>query len=212
MSSDNSGDKYGIRNRRDSFWEGPGSTSEIKSERRKEIEEIKKIKEWDVVEELLRSMHADGDNRYRSPVKSVAKDPPDCEIRDNAGGRVGVEVTEFVDQDVVKMCQQGENVYREWSDEKVREKVAEILKSKDAKAQRWRGLYGKAILVIHIAEEFVLQSPELFPILDASHFPGPKNIDEAYLICSYEPELGYPYRRLNLDGLQPPDDPTIKIE
>jgi hypothetical protein len=62
----------------------------------------------------------------------------------------------------------------------------------------------KLILVIH-TDEVLLQSFELFPILDASHFARLRNIDEAYLICSYEPTLSddenpYPYRRLNLDG------------
>jgi hypothetical protein len=35
-----------------------------------------------------------------------------------------------------------------------------------------------------------LPSFRLFPILAASHLPRPRNIDEAYLICSYEPKLG----------------------
>ena len=163
-----------------------------------------KITEWDVVCELLRSMHANGDYRYKTAVESVDEDPPDCVIRDDAGIQVGVEVTEFVDQKVVKMNEKhkkdekAKNVYREWSDQAVCKKIAQILQSKDAKAQRWRGLYGKAILVIY-TDETVLRSFELFPILDA-HFPGPKNIDEAYFICSYEPGLGYPYRRLNLDA------------
>ena len=101
------------------------------------------------------------------------------------------------------MCERGENVYREWSDQAVREKIAHILKSKDEKAHHG-GLYGKLILVIH-TDEVELTSSRLFPVLDASVFPRPQNIDEAYLICSYEPKLGnapnpYPYTRLNFDG------------
>jgi|SRR6516165_852893 hypothetical protein len=194
MSSDNIGDELDavIRNRRKyaPFWDWPD----------------RKIKEWDVVEELLRSMRASGDCRYKTPVESVDDDPPDCVIRDSDGGRVGVEVTEFVDRKAVKRCQKNENVYREWSEEAVREKIAQILADKDAKVEPRRGLYGNVILVIH-TDEVALQSFELFPILDASHFPRPQNIDEAYLICSYEPALGYPYRKLNLDG-QPSDPPA----
>jgi len=178
------------------FWEGVGPD--------------KKIKEWGAVCELLRSMHARGDYRYKLPIESVDDDPPDCVIQDSGGVRVGVEVTEFVDQEVIEMCERAQNereqsVYREWTAEAVREKVAEILKSKDAKAQRWRGLYGKAILVIY-TDEIVLQSPELFPMLDAGGFPRPQNIAEAYFICSYEPtptlsdnEKPYPYTRLRFE-------------
>jgi hypothetical protein len=198
-----------MRKRRESapFWEWPD----------------KEIKEWGVVEELLRSMHADGDHRYSGPVESVDDDPPDCVIRDSRGKQVGVEVTEFVDQYVIEMCQKAKaemakiektetekakmieralSAYRDWTAVDVREKVAEILKSKDKRAYD-RSRYCKVILVIH-TDERVLQSPELFPILDAWHFPRPKNIDEAYLTCSYEPpgddEKPCPYRRLNLDG------------
>jgi hypothetical protein len=191
MSSDNIGYELDavIRNRRKyaSFWDWPD----------------KKIKEWDVVEELLKSMHATGNCRYKTPVESVDNDPPDCVIRDSDGVLIGVEVTEFVDQDAVAMNERDANVYREWTDEAVQEKIAQVLADKDAKVESRRGLYGKVILVIHTDEIATLQSFELFPILDASHFPRPQNIDEAYLICSYEPGVGYPYVRLNLDGQSP---------
>ncbi len=197
MGRDNIGDEMDaiIRNRRKyaAFWDW---------------RQDKKVEEWDVVEELLRSMHANGDHRYRGPVESFDDDPPDCVIRDSRGKQVGVEATEFVDQDAIEVCERDLDldVYREWTTKAVREKVEQILKSKDEKAYD-RSRYSKAILVIY-TDERVLQSPELFPMLDASPFPRPRNIDEAYFICSYEPNLGYPYRRLNLDGLQPPDPAT----
>ena len=87
---------------------------------------------------------------------------------------------------------------REWSDQDVREKLEQILSSKDRKAHHGN-LYSKLILVIH-TDEVELQSFRLFPILDATRFPPRRNIDEEYLICSYEPGLGYPYTRVNLDG------------
>jgi hypothetical protein len=186
MSRNNIADELdaAMRNRRKSgaFWEWPD----------------KKVKEWDVVSELLRSMHARGDCRY-TQVESIDGEWPDCVIRDSAGVQVGVEVTEFVDQKAVEMCEKGMNVYRQWSDQEVLEKVEQILATKDGKAHHG-GLYGKVILVIHTDEVADLQSFRLFPIFDASAFPRPRNIDEAYLICSYEPGLGYPYIRLNLGG------------
>jgi hypothetical protein len=211
MSSDKNDDKWDaiIRKGREHapFWEGPD----------------KEIKEWSVVEELLRSMHADSDHRYRGPVESVDDDPPDCVIRDSRGKQIGVEVTEFVDQDVVLMCQQAKaemakiektqtekakiekalSAYRDWTAVEVREKVEQILRDKDEKTYD-RRLYNKVILVIY-TDEIVLRSPELFPVLDAGAFPHPHNIDEAYFICSYEPTLSndenpYPYERLKFDG------------
>ena len=84
-------------------------------------------------------------------------------------------VREFVGQNAVDV-HRGKNVYREWSDQDVREKLDQI------------------------PDEVELQSFRVFPILDATRFPSRRNIDEAYLICSYEPALGYPYTRVNLDG------------
>jgi len=163
----------------------------------------KAVKECDVVCELLGSMHARGDYRYTNKVEPVDDDWPDCVIRDSGGVQVGVEVTEFVDQKAIEMCERGKNVYREWSDQAVREKIAQILNRKDEKTHHGN-LYGKLILVIH-NDEVDLPSSRLFHIFDASPFPRTRNIDEAYIICSYEPKPDnapnpYPYIRLNLDG------------
>ena len=53
------------------------------------------------------------------------------------------------------------NVYREWCDQAVGEKIAQILRDKDGKAHHG-GLYGKVILVIH-NDEVDLPSFRLFP-------------------------------------------------
>jgi hypothetical protein len=128
MSSDNIGDELDavIRNSRKyaSFWDWPD----------------RKIKECDVVDELLTSMHVNGDYRYKTPAESVDDDPPDCVIRDSDGDRVGVEVTEFVDRKAVEMNERGENVYREWNEEAVREKIAQILTGKNARLEPPREL------------------------------------------------------------------------
>src|SRR5262245_46412949 len=82
----------------------------------------KPIKEWDVVRELLNSMHASGDYRYTPKFERVDGDWPDCVIRDSDGVQVGVEVTEFVDQKAVQRCEKDNKAYREWTDQAVREK------------------------------------------------------------------------------------------
>ena len=66
----------------------------------------KTVKEWDVVCELLNSMHASGDCRY-TRVEPVDDDWPDCVIRDSGGVQVGVEVTESVDQRPLR-CAEGQ--------------------------------------------------------------------------------------------------------
>ena len=77
MSRDNIGDEMDavIRNRRKyaAFWEYPD----------------RKVKEWDVVCELLRSMHSNGDGRYAQKVESVHDVWPDCVIQDSARLQVG---------------------------------------------------------------------------------------------------------------------------
>ena len=93
MSRDNIADELDaiirVRRKYAAFWEYPD----------------RKVKEWDVVCELLRSMHANGDWRYTEKVQSVHDVWPDCVIRDSAGVQVGVEVTEFVDQEAVEMSE-----------------------------------------------------------------------------------------------------------
>jgi hypothetical protein len=171
----------------------------------------KAVKEWDVVCELLNSMHANGDCRY-TRVEAVDNDWPDCVIRDSGGVQVGVEVTEFVDQKAVEMCERGKNVYREWSDQAVREKIAQILISKNGKAYH-DDLYGKLILVIH-NDEVDLPSFRLFPILAASHLPRPRNIRRGVShlliraearqlpesISVHKAELGWSNHRIPLAG------------
>src|SRR5215471_444590 len=94
----------------------------------------KGVKEWDITCELLRSMHAGGDYRFTDNFDPLDDDWPDCVIRDRDGAQVGIEITELVDQEAVAMCERGMNVYRVWSDQAIREKIAQILQSKDRKA------------------------------------------------------------------------------
>jgi hypothetical protein len=141
------------------------------------------VKEIGVVRDLLEAMRERGDERYRQP-DCVDDQWPDCIVKDASGRNVAVEVTELVDEEAIKICQKGEGVYRRWSDEDVTKKITAIMRAKDQKANHG-GLYAKAVLVI-FTDEFELTSPRLMPILERHLFPYLTNIEEVYVICSYE--------------------------
>ena len=62
------------------------------------------------------------------------------------------------------------------------------------------GSYSKKIVVIHTDEESILYD-KISPVLESYTFSSLKQIDEAYLLFSYNPpqlEGEYPYIRLNI--------------
>ena len=156
---------------------------------------IKSVMERGAVSDLLDSMHLDGDTRYWNP-RSTGKDWPDCEVDDESGNVVAAEVTELVDEEAVRRAQRGEMVFSYWKDEQIVEQVSRILVHKDAKSYHG-GLYGKVILVIH-TDEFT--GSRLFPVVRGARFAGLQNIDEAFIIVSYDPYTGrYPWCEIPLN-------------
>lgn len=149
----------------------------------------KPVVERGVVRELLNSMHHDGDMRYRN-ARSVNDDWPDCEVDDESGNTVGVEVTELVDEEAVRKAQKGEMVFSYWTDGEIKEQVSRILTRKDLKSSHG-GLYSKVILVIHTDEFTHLH---LFPVIRNTEFTRLENIQEAFIVVSYDPETQtYPW-------------------
>jgi hypothetical protein len=158
----------------------------------------KDVKEIGVVRDLLEAMCKRGDERYGQP-NGVDDQWPDCIVKDASDRNIAVEVTELVDEEAVRICQKGERVYRRWRDEEVIDKLTAIMARKDKKANHG-GLYAKVMLVIY-TNEFELTSPRLMPILENRVFPGLTNIEEVYVICSYEPgPKTYPYTQLRFSN------------
>lgn len=142
-----------------------------------------------ITRELLNSMHHDGDMRYKN-ARSVNDDWPDCEVDDDLGNTVAAEVTELVDEEAVRTAQRDEMDFSYWTDNEIKEKVRSILARKDLKSSHG-GLYSKVILVIH-TDEFT--HSRLFPVIRKTKFTRLKNIQEAFIIASYDPNTQtYPW-------------------
>ena len=142
-----------------------------------------------VVQELLNSMRRDGDLRYRN-ARSVADDWPDCEVDDEHGNTVGVEVTELADEEAVRKGQRNEMDFSRWTDDQIKDQLSRILVRKNLKSSHG-GLYCKVILVIHTDEFTRLR---LFPVIRETEFMRLENIQEAFIVASYDPETQtYPW-------------------
>ena len=149
----------------------------------------KHVMERGIVQELLNSMQQDVDMRYRN-VRSVNSDWPDCEVDDEFGDTIGVEVTELVDEETVRRAQRDEMDFSYRTDDEIKDQVRSILSRKDLKSSHG-GLYSKVILVIH-TDEFT--HSRLFPVIRSTKFTRLKNIQEAFIIVSYDPETRtYPW-------------------
>ncbi len=164
----------------------------------------KQIKELGVVKEWLRSMESRGEAAYSNPI-SALDDPPDCVVLDRGGRKVAVEVTELVSREAIEINQGKrweDHVYRDWRLNEVITKINDILQNKDGKTFKG-GPYAKTILVIHTDEfRLLIDREEVYEGYLTSQSFGPvKQIDEAYLLFSYEPDVGYPYIRLPLNRL-----------
>lgn len=160
--------------------------------------EGKTLAECGIVDDLLRSLEAVGRPHYCRARPSGAN-WPDCEADLTAGGIVGIEVTELVDAEILSKGK----VPTPWSREKLVEAIQERIRAKDFGAFHG-GRYDEVLLLIH-TDEFYLTPPETIRALDGVSFQLPHgNLDSAYLLFSYWPELGYcPATQLDLDRSNP---------
>ena len=164
----------------------------------------KPLKELGIVKEWLRSMESRGEAAYSNPIP-FSDDPPDCVVFDRAGREVAVEVTELVSSKAIKKNQGKkleDRVYRDWRPHEVITKINDIIRNKDGKTFNG-GPYAKKILLIHTDEfRLLIDREEIYEQYLPSQSFGPvKQIDEAYLLFSYEPDVGYPYIKLPLHRL-----------
>lgn len=160
-------------------------SKEIKKERRyanffeggtKELKEIFISKEW---------LDTYGiNNGYSEDTLTTIDDQwPDCEIKTNSGELCGIEVTELVDAESIQRTEKGEDVYRQWSNEDIIEAIEERLNSKNTKTHG--GKYKKLIVIIH-TDEFEIVFDDRNAAIKKHCFHEMENIDEAYLLYSYD--------------------------
>ena len=137
------------------------------------------------------------DNEYNESTLSLVDDQwPDCQIETNSGDLCGIEVTELVDQEVIQLNERGKDVYRLWTSVEVIEAITERLQTKNNKIHG--GKYSKMIVLIH-TDEFEILFNEYNEAVSNHTFKNMENIDEAYLLYSYDPgHKNYPVSALRI--------------
>ena len=143
----------------------------------------KKLKEIVVSSEWLRTYGAAHGYNEESLVAVDDQDRwPDCEVNTSTGKLCGIEVTELVDSECIKLNEKNNDVYRHWSNEDIIEGIEKRLRKKDTGSHG--GKYQKLIVLIH-TDEFEIDYETFNKIIIEHEFSGLKNIDEAYLVYSY---------------------------
>jgi len=119
-------------------------------------------------------------------------DPPDCEADDNAGGRVGIEITELVDPASAAAARAGNHYdWKDWGHDLV-PALARIIRKKDAASAVKEGPYAQYVLVLHTDEPWLVVD-DVRRALAGHVFPTTCLITRAYLLISYDPfEKRYP--------------------
>lgn len=159
----------------------------------------KSIKELGVVRTLIESVS--GSFTAYQNLRPSTNDPPDVLADNTDGALVGFEVRELVDQEAVELNERGTAVYRDWSHSEVVQELHKIVDEKDSKIYSG-GPYQKLILVIPTDEPMLIQR-ELKPVLENHEFGQTRQLHEAYLLFSYDPETKcYPYVQLRLAANQ----------
>jgi hypothetical protein len=155
----------------------------------------KVLKEHFVSQEWLNS-YGYQDCYIESTLQSVDDEWPDCTVEMESGELCGIEVTELVDEVCIQMNQQGEDVYRRWTIQEVIKAIDALLKSKSRMMHG--GMYQKLIVLI-FTDEFEITFNAYHEAIERHQFTGSCNIDEAYLLYSYDPGYQkYPVSVLNL--------------
>ena len=155
----------------------------------------KKFKELSVSEEWLITYGVEHCFDEKSLVASNDQ-WPDCEVKMYSGELCGIEVTELVDQECIERNEKNHDVYRFWNDNEIIEAIERRLNDKNTKSHG--GKYQKLIVLIH-TDEIEITCDRGNKAILAHTFSGFKNIDEAYLVYSYEPSYQqYPVTTIKL--------------
>ena len=159
----------------------------------------KQDNEIGVVLELNRELSKQRNEPFRCvESRGLDRDPPDCEAEGKNGERVGIEVTELVDESSIRAARMGalfEPSACASSD--VVEKISTIIRRKD-QARIKGGSYDVYVLIIYCDDPYFLTYENIEAIRRAQ-FARTNQIDRAYFLESYLPLEGRcPYIELCL--------------
>ena len=153
-------------------------------------------KELGILDDLLATMTLRKEDFFHSP-DVFKNDPPDCTLLDRNNNLIAVEIRELVSEEAVRNAEQGNFAWKFWKPEDVIREIDSILKEKDNKDYHG-GPYQKVIVVIH-TDEYTMNYETYIGGLESVVFSGYKQVDEAYLLFSFDPaEECCPYIKLNI--------------
>jgi len=130
--------------------------------------------------------------------RGQGNDPPDCEAIDDAGRRIGIELTELVDP--VSAAAARARSHYDWKDWRLTliPYLDRRIRKKDKPKRVHGGPYSKYVLVIYTDEPW-LELDHIRRTLAAHEFPPTSLISRAYLLMSYwPPEEVCPCIKLNI--------------
>lgn len=162
----------------------------------KNNEDEKRLREVSVLMDLIKSAEIARIDLDLLRPQINPDDPPDCIAHTSSGERVGIEVTELVNWQHItwKEEQWEDGRVKVWSSEEFNNFLHRLLTSKDGKTYKG-GPYERIVVIIHTDEWGLDRKTE--KLLDKSRLPDLEQIDEAYLIQSFDPSQNCcPYLRL----------------
>ena len=151
------------------------------------------VAEHGVAQEWLNSISNRGcASSWRLRSRGTGHDPPDCEAESESGVRIGIEVTELVDQ---QHAGGAATNWAKWDAAKLRGHISQRLARKDDPSRVKDGPYARYIVVL-FTDEPLLSANRLRKLLDGAEFGPFKLIDAAWVLSFYVPGEGYRSVRL----------------
>lgn len=137
-------------------------------------------------------------------VSLVDKDPPDVLCVTGDGLRIGIEVTELVNSEVVARArflkEQGQEfigLLANWTSDTIAQELADRIRVKDGKLARAHGAYDKLLLAVY-TDEPMIDEALARPAVAKRTFSA-ESISSAFFVLSYHPRAdktvfpdGYP--------------------
>ena len=153
------------------------------------------VMERGIAQELLDAISPDFANKsLQARARGQGNDPPDCEVELEPGVRIGIEVSELVDQ---HHAGGSPSDWAVWSPEKLYVLVTDRLSRKDRPSLVKGGPYAKYMLVL-FTDEPMLTAATIRQYFDGKAFGPCALIDAAWILTSYMPGELHPHIRLNL--------------
>jgi len=127
-------------------------------------------------------------------------DPPDIVFEVNDIRKFAIELTELVNpKAITAQINKDDALYAaeclNWDSTNTCERIESLLGKKQSVAEKIAISYERYTVLIH-TDETMLTSYQVSRFVSGHKWPEYSNIDDAYVICSYEPGNGYPVIKL----------------